>query len=325
MSSAFHLQLLLFTVLGPGGALGFVAVSAFVVAAPKDAPWLFRLQRCLLLPIALCMLGLVIAATHLGTPRNALYVLLGVGRSPLSNEMVATIAFLALSWLFWLMLATRRLPVPVSKAWVAAASVAALAMVCETALAYSIETIPAWNSPVAPWMFWMGALVLGCAVAFCTLRIARVEVPAWSRRVLLGVQAAALVGGVATMALFRRGLEGVSTALGDAAALVPGFWLYVAAFFLMGALSVACEARGLFHVDSGEAAGRRVTASKARGLFRAGDKGPDGCRATGNDCAPQQAADCPSVPTAALSVLLAAGAVVAMRVPFYLTYMTVGL
>lgn len=304
MTSAFHLQLLLFTVLGPGGALGFVAASAFVVTAPKDAPWLFRLQRCLLLPIALCMLGLVIAATHLGTPRNALYVLLGTGRSPLSNEMVATISFLALSWLFWLMLATRRLPVPVTNAWVAAASVAALAMVRETALAYSINTVPAWSLPVVPWMFWMGALVLGCAVAFCTLRIARVQVSAWSLRVLLGVQTAALAAGVASMVLFRGGLEEVSSALGDAMTLVPGYGLYVAAFLLMGAVSVACEARG---------------------LFRVGRKGNTGCRTDGSDCAPPQVADCPSVPRAALSVLLAAGAVVAMRVPFYLTYMTVGL
>ena len=245
------------------------------------------------------MLGLVIAATHLGTPRNALYVLLGTGRSPLSNEMVATISFLALSWLFWLMLATRRLPVPVTKA-----SVAALAMVRETALAYSINTVPAWSLPVVPWMFWMGALVLGCAVAFCTLRIARVQVPAWSLQVLLGVQTAALAAGVASMALFRGGLEGVSSALGDAMTLVPGYGLYVAAFLLMGAVSVACEARG---------------------LFRVGRKGNTGCRTDGSDCAPPQVVDCPSVPRAALSVLLAAGAVVAMRVPFYLTYMTVGL
>ena len=291
MSSAFHLQLLLFTVLGPSGAVGFVIASLFAIFAPKKASWAFRLQRCLLIPIAVCMVGLVIAATHLGTPRNALYVLLGAGRSPLSNEMVATLLFLALAWLFWLMLATRRMPTTLAKGWLVVASVAGLAMVAETALAYSIETIPAWNSPVAPWMFLFGSVVLGCAVALGTLRTARVEIPRWSWWTVVALQGAGVLGGAVAMVMFRNDLEGVSSALVDLWSLVPNYELFVGAFSLLGFAAVA---------------------SAALGLITIAHQG-------------QEALSLPPAKWLVASAAFAAFAVVAMRIPFYLLYMTVGL
>lgn len=329
MTPVLHLQLLLFTVLGPGGALGFVGASAFAVVAPKDAPWLFRLQRCLLLPIGLCMLGLVIAATHLGTPRNALYVLLGVGRSPLSNEMVATVAFLALSWLFWLLLTTRRLPVMVARLWLVAASVAALAMVRETALAYSIETIPAWNSPVAPWTFWAGALVLGASVALCTLRIAKVEAPSWSWWAIVAAQAVAVVGGAVAMAAFRRDLAEISTAFtggASALALVPAYELYVVLFCLLGAVAVLLEARSLRRRAArvGQAACGAQAATSPDGQAAARDVCAGACSVRAADSADASSL-LPPTPSMVASALLAMGAVIVMRIPFYLSYMTVGL
>ena len=48
------------------------------------------------------MVGLVASATHLGNPANALYVFLGVGRSPLSTEVFCAVVFLALAGLYWL-------------------------------------------------------------------------------------------------------------------------------------------------------------------------------------------------------------------------------
>ena len=63
------------------------------------------------------MVGLVASATHLGNPSNALYVFLGVGRSPLSTEVFFAVVFLALAGLYWLVrfrrapLAARAAPV----------------------------------------------------------------------------------------------------------------------------------------------------------------------------------------------------------------------
>lgn len=294
MSSGFHVQLLLFTVLGPAGALGFLAASLFAIRAPKDVPWLFRLERWLLFPIFVCMLGLIIAATHLGTPRNALYVLLGVGRSPLSNEMVATIAFLAISWLFWLVLTTRKLPETASKIWLIVADIAALAMVFETSMAYSIPTVPAWNSALAPLMFWMGALFLGISVALCTLRFAKVQLSQRSWKALVIIQAASVIGGVISMLLFKASVANVSSALtgtSGALGLIPSFDLYVIAFVLSGSAAVALNFLALRPLR---------TTDKPSALS-------------------------PSQRYLIISLILALTAVILMRAPFYLLYMTVGL
>lgn len=340
MTSGFHLQLLLFTVLGPAGALGFVLASAFVLAAPKEAPWLFKLERCLLLPIFLCMLGLVIAATHLGTPRNALYVLLGAGRSPLSNEMVATIAFLALAWLFWLMLTMRRLPASVMKVWLGVSCVAALIMVHETSLAYSIETLPTWNSFVAPVMFWTGALVSGSSVALCTLRLAKAPVKQGHLLALMGFQGLGLVGGIAALVAYYTDMQNVSSALTGAQGalgLVPDFWLFVVGFFLLGLLSVALNAWAVRRMPKGSFTTGAVKKCANQQTVR--NKERCACEASGaNVTADLKTSECSSTITSPfcnsnspdwlpllIAGIFAFAAVILMRIPFYLFYMTVGL
>lgn len=294
MNSGFHVQLLLFTVLGPAGALGFVLASAFAIAAPKRASWLFKLERFLLFPIFFCMLGLIIAATHLGTPRNALYVMLGAGRSPLSNEMMATITFLAIAWLFWLVLATRKLPDNVARVWLIIADIAALGMVFETSMAYSIPTIPVWNTPAAPLMFSMGALVVSIPITLCTLRFANVTAPNWSWKALLILQALSIIGGIAAMLSFKAAITPLSSALTGAAGalgLVPAFDLYMLAFALFGIASVVANVKAI----------RQTISSN------------------------QRTTPLPSPRFFIISLTLALLAVILMRAPFYLLYMTVGL
>lgn len=243
MPTGFHIQLLLFTALSPAGAVAFILVALRILSAPRDASWLFRLQRSLLIPIALCMLGLVIAATHLGTPRNALYVLLGVGRSPLSNEMAATLAFLSLAWLFWLSLATRRLPLAVGKAWLAVTCVAACIMIYAVSVAYSIPTVPVWNLPISPALCWFSALVLGAPLALLTLGVAGAPLPRPAARAIVGVQALGTVAEWGAMALLHRSLAPISSALISADALVPHFWWFVGGFALLAGASIALVLR----------------------------------------------------------------------------------
>ncbi|MCR2034869.1 dimethyl sulfoxide reductase anchor subunit family protein [Adlercreutzia mucosicola] len=286
MPTGFHIQLLLFTALSPAGAVAFILVAMRILSAPRDAPWLFRLQRSLLIPIALCMLGLVIAATHLGTPRNALYVLLGVGRSPLSNEMAAILAFLSLAWLFWLSLATRRLPLNVGKAWLSITCVAACVMIYAVSVAYSIPTVPVWNLPISPALCWFSALVLGAPLALLTLNVARAPLPRPAARAIVGIQILGAMAELGAMALLHRSLAPVSSALVNADALVPHFWWFVSAFAILSGLSIALALRAQAPRISEQprTARRRLAAATA----------------------------------------LAAGAVVCVRVPFYVLSLTVG-
>ena len=286
MPTGFHIQLLLFTALSPAGAVAFILVALRIVSAPRNAPWLFRLQRSLLIPIALCMLGLVIAATHLGTPRNALYVLLGVGRSPLSNEMAATLAFLSHNRLFWLSLATRRLPLNVGKAWLTVTCVAACIMIYAVSVAYSIPTVPVWNLPISPALCWFSALVLGAPLALLTLSVAGAPLPHSAARAIVGVQALGTVAELGAMALLRRSLAPISSALVSADALVPHFWWFVGVFAVLSGASIALTLRAQTpHISEQPQAARwRVAAAAA----------------------------------------LAAGAVICVRIPFYVLSLTVG-
>ncbi len=98
-----QLSLVAFTTLMPSGALAFVAIAALLLSrrlAPAEAA---RLARFLIIPLAVAMLGLIASTNHLGKPGNTLYVLMGVGRSPLSNEVFATGLFVAFAWTAWLL------------------------------------------------------------------------------------------------------------------------------------------------------------------------------------------------------------------------------
>ena len=87
--------LALFTGLGGTGAAAYAALALMLIARqgmePKARTLLLRLLG---VPIAICWAGLFAAASHLGTPANALYAFTGVGRSPLSNEVAAVVLFL---------------------------------------------------------------------------------------------------------------------------------------------------------------------------------------------------------------------------------------
>lgn len=74
------------------------------------------------------MVGLVASATHLGNPANALYVFVGVGRSPLSTEVFCAVVFLALAGVYWLYSFAERPRRGLQRGWMAALIVASGAL-----------------------------------------------------------------------------------------------------------------------------------------------------------------------------------------------------
>ena len=119
-----------------------------------------RIERYLVVPLVFAITGLIASATHLGTPANALYVITGIGRSPLSNE-VAAVAFLAFGGAYWF-LAFRDEVAPVLRRVLAVVVPAAgAAFVAMIAFAYSVSTVPTWNLPTVPIMLRLAALASG--------------------------------------------------------------------------------------------------------------------------------------------------------------------
>ncbi len=92
-----EITLVLFTTLAPSGAVAYLIMGLPLLAGRATGDAARRLSRMSCLPLVVAMVGLVASATHLGNPSNALYVFTGVGRSPLSTEVLCAVAFLALA------------------------------------------------------------------------------------------------------------------------------------------------------------------------------------------------------------------------------------
>jgi DMSO reductase anchor subunit len=163
------IALTMFTVFAPAGAIAFFLLALCILPRDAHLGQTKRLNRWLILPLAVCMTGLVASATHLGTPSNALYVLSGWGRSPLSNEVVSALAFLLAAGLYWLSAFSDRIPVLASKVWLALASLTALWLVAMISIVYAIPTILTWNSPYIPPIMWLTAFVSGPLLAIATI------------------------------------------------------------------------------------------------------------------------------------------------------------
>lgn len=236
MGTDIRIALMLFTVLAPAGAIAFAFMSARIVSLPARSAAALRLERCLAVPIASCMVGLIASATHLGTPGNALYVLTGAGRSPLSNEVLAAVAFLSLAWLFWLTTFTKGMPPAAKKIWLAAASVAAFWLVSRISVVYSIPTIPTWDSPYVPASLWSTALTTSPLLCCASFALAKDDTPKACVWLLFAVGLLSSLASVAVLAMQGAELAGIRDSYRTADALVPYYGACIAAF---GALALS--------------------------------------------------------------------------------------
>ncbi|MCI8367710.1 MAG: dimethyl sulfoxide reductase anchor subunit [Eggerthellaceae bacterium] len=294
-----EITLVLFTTIAPAGIVGYMTVALYGLLASREQA--ARASRYLVIPLVLVISGLIASATHLGTPANALYVLAGVGRSPLSNEVVAVVGFLAVGGVWWMLSFRDDVARAVQQVAFCLAIVAGLAALAMISLAYSVETVPTWNLPYGPLTLWLGSVAPGVLVGLFTLMAAGVPAKrpfAWGLAALAAV--ASVAQGVA-LGLEWSALAGIQTTTHSAQGLVP--WLPAAAV-AYPVVALLCVAVALLAVErrSGEA----VREGAAEGVdVPAAWTG--GSKAT--------------VAGAALVLLAAAFAV---RFCFYASYMTAG-
>jgi anaerobic dimethyl sulfoxide reductase subunit C (anchor subunit) len=250
MGTDIRITLTAFTILAPAGALAFLLLAVLIIRERERSAWIERLEHWLAVPLGVCMTGLVASATHLGTPGNALYVLNGLGRSPLSNEVVSAIGFLTLAGTYWLFSFNRRVPFAVNRIWLGASCLMALWLVTKISVVYAIPTIPTWNSDLVPAGLWALSCATAPLVTLVTLACARrrkVEAPPSSPYVwtLLCLSALALV--VTLTILYRQNAElaQIRNAFGSAADLVPWNGWAIAGLGLLGAFGIATFALAL--------------------------------------------------------------------------------
>ena len=206
-----EITLVLFTTIAPAGVMGYLTMALAIVLS-RDEERAAAISRYLVVPLVLAISGLIASATHLGTPANALYVITGIGRSPLSNEVVAAVAFLALGGVYWILSFRDDLRRPFRVAWLAATAAAGFVFVGYIAVAYSVPSVPTWNLPTAPLTLWLNALSSGPLVGLFGLLLARQEPNRGMVAALLALVALAAAVNAAVLGMQWQELPGIEQA-----------------------------------------------------------------------------------------------------------------
>ena len=342
--AASELSLVVFTTLAPAGALAFAVMGAPLLRASLDGEVRARLSKLLCIPLVVAMVGLLAATTHLGNPDNALYVLTGIGRSPLSTEVACAVAFLAVAGVFWLLTFSLRFALAAQRAWLACAMVAAAVFVGAVALAYRQPTIPTWSMWQVPVSLCLNAVTSGAVLGLAGLAAAHAPLARRWATPLLVAAGAAVAAGAVVYALQGADYAALRNSVVSADQLVPGFWAMVAGYVLLCAAGVAVAA-----VSLRGGAGKRAQGSGKRAVAggassgKAMGEGPsaEGAPAPSGRAAAEEAAG-GSVPAEGASAEAAAGSraavrgvvvacllvlagVFIMRFAFYMSHMTVGI
>lgn len=246
MTSGFDgFSLALFTSLAPAGVVAFW-VLACVRLRSHDQAVSVRLDRMLTLPFSVVLVGFIASATHLGTPANALYAFSGVGRSPLSNEVLSTVIFLFLAGSYWMASFKENFPDILAKPWLALACLAGIALIVCTSFAYNVETVPTWDTPYTPANLLLGALLAGPVLGLVLLELGQVKSPMFER-VLCIVAALALVVGTVVLTLHQANLTTIANNELTASSLAPHYHSAIILHSVLGTFGVITAALSLKH------------------------------------------------------------------------------
>ena len=258
-----EITLVLFTTIAPAGVMGYLTMALAIVLS-RDEERAAAISRYLVVPLVLAISGLIASATHLGTPANALYVITGIGRSPLSNEVVAAVAFLALGGVYWILSFRDDLRRPFRVAWLAATAAAGFVVVGYIAVAYSVPSVPTWNLPTAPLTLWLNALSSGPLVGLFGLLLARQEPNRGMVAALLALVALAAAVNAAVLGMQWQELPGIVTTTTRAVDLVPAMPLAIGAYAACEAVAVALGGIGALRRVIGTGDAPFAAAQRAR-------------------------------------------------------------
>lgn len=242
-----EITLVLFTTLAPSGVVAFIVMGLSLMRGDLSAEIRRRINQFLSIPLVTTMVGLVFSATHLGNPANALYVFLGVGRSPLSTEVFCAVVFLSLAGLYWLYSFSVQPNERLRRWWMVFAMVAGAVFVWSISLAYDADTIVSWNTPFVPLSLWLNALVGGPLLALVGLVAARSHfVEGRFGRGLILISLLALAVNLAIYLLQAFQLSAIENAFLTAADLVPHYEIMVVSFALLAGAGIGLDAGALF-------------------------------------------------------------------------------
>lgn len=244
-----EISLVVFTTIAPAGAVGYAAM-ALVARLARNAGAGERSDRFLVIPLSLTLVGLIASATHLGTPANALYVVTGLGRSPLSNEVASAAAFLALGGAYWILSFPYRQRIASKTVLLAASLLAAASFIHFVSQAYAVESIVTWNNPVAPFTQWACAIAAGSLVALAGLHVARFPVSRKLATSLIVVSSSAVVLCIVLLTVERQIVSGMHTVTANAGDMAPFLAVQMGAFAVLAAVGIVCAYAGERRIEA---------------------------------------------------------------------------
>lgn len=151
MEAAFaEMPLALFTTLSSIGAGAFVALAAAFLTGKFSDNELRKIDKLTLIPFLVVVVGFIAAFFHLAAPLNAFGVFAGVGSSPLSNELVAGVAFGIVALIYTALSVAGKLSAGSRRGFSVVVAVLAVIFAIFMGLAYMMNTIPSWDTPLVP-------------------------------------------------------------------------------------------------------------------------------------------------------------------------------
>ncbi|MEF9841294.1 MAG: DmsC/YnfH family molybdoenzyme membrane anchor subunit [Raoultibacter sp.] len=169
-----ELPLAIFTTLAPLGAGAFIALAVAFFTTKFSDEQLKKIDAMTSIPLIVLIVGFIASFIHLASPLNAFNVFVGVGTSPLSNEIVMGIVFVVVAIAYWALAFAGKLGLGARKIFAAIVAVLAIVFAIFVGMAYVIPTIASWNTPLVPVQILGFALLGGMCLGTLVLALAGV-------------------------------------------------------------------------------------------------------------------------------------------------------
>lgn len=145
-----ELPLAIFTTLAPISAGSFIALAIAFLTTKFAPEQLKKIDRMTWIPLAVLVVAFIAAFFHLTQALNAVNVFAGVGRSPMSNEIVVGVVFFVVALVYCVLGTVGKLSEGLRKGLSVVVAVVGLVFALTVGMAYMIETIVSWNTPLVP-------------------------------------------------------------------------------------------------------------------------------------------------------------------------------
>ncbi|WP_372379633.1 dimethyl sulfoxide reductase anchor subunit family protein [Vibrio natriegens] len=156
-----ELPLVFFTVLAQASAGAFILMQFCTLMKKIDQK---QATKIAMICLAMVVVAGVSALTHLGQPIRAINALFGMGRSPMSNEIITCGLFGGLVFFYVIGNLMKTIPEATLNIIGYLSAIAGAALIILIPSVYQLETIPAWNTGFTSLQMVLTAVICGGAI-----------------------------------------------------------------------------------------------------------------------------------------------------------------